>query len=360
MKSDPTKPDSDGDGINDKDDKYPLSRKLEFIDKLKDMEKYIDEFKASKYKDYTEYRGIEKENTSKIAINIIRGCSKSYRGIKWSLTSGDVFDYITNYINEKDPSIMKAFTKYTSSDTNTFIDSNQNKIELLHMMATLSAYYNSSSIISDCKELAGWAGDLQSMIYNVKIKAYGTDENLNEVALEKTGKILTDDELKLPHEQKKYVDTHFSMSDMLADIDAQNIYYLYSPKDNMYLSEMLEDYYNKHEYYKKRYSIFVNGYGEIDDLEKRTNEFTRGSSWIKHHFLSNGAIDAAKDEDVKKRYENSFIGYKTKRKIDAFGMSYDEHTPVYALPKPSDITKEESDALTYAFITFLKGKIKYE
>ena len=41
-------------------------------------------------------------------------------------------------------------------------------------------------------------------------------------------------------------------------------------------------------------------HGEIDDLEKRTNEFTRGSSWIKHHFLSNGAIDAAKDEDVKK------------------------------------------------------------
>lgn len=41
-------------------------------------------------------------------------------------------------------------------------------------------------------------------------------------------------------------------------------------------------------------------------------------------------------------------------------MSYDEHTPVYALPKPSDITKEESEALTYAFITFLKGKIKYE
>ena len=352
MRSNPLKQDSDGDGINDKDDKYPLSRKLEFIDKLKDMEKYIDEFKASKYKDYIEYRGIEKENTSKIAINIIRGCSKSYRGIKWSLTSGDVFDYIKNYIDEKDPSIMKAFTKYTSSDNNTFNDPNQNEIDLLHMMATLSAFYPSNSIISDCKELAGWAADLQSMIYDVKIKAYGTDENLNEVALEKTGKILTDEERKLPPEQKKYVDTHFSMSDMLADIDAQNIYYLYSPKDNMYLSEMLEDYYNKHEYYKKRYSIFVNGYGGIDNLERRTNEFTKGDELIKHHFLNSYAKDAARDKDVSRKYESS--------RITTSYVEIQAGLIKYSLPNPSRVTEEESEALTYAFITFLKRQLEYE
>ena len=352
MHSIPTKQDSDGDGINDKDDKYPLSRKLEFIDKLKDMEKYIDEFKASKYKDYIEYRGIEKENTSKIAINIIRGCSKSYRGIKWLLTSGDVFDYIKNYINEKDPSIMKAFTKYSSSDNNTFNDPNQNEIDLLHMMATLSAFYPSNSIISDCKELAGWAADLQSMIYDIKIKAYATDENLNEVALEKTGKILTDDERKLPHEQKKYVDTHFSMSDMLADIDAQNIYHLYSQKENMYLSEMLEDYYNKHEYYKKRYSIFVNGYGGIDNLERRTNEFTKGDELIKHHFLNSYAKEAARDKDVSRKYESS--------RITTSYVEIQAGLIKYSLPNPSRVTEEESEALTYAFITFLKRQLEYE
>ena len=367
MKSNPLEQDSDGDGINDKEDKYPRTPyKLPFIDTLKKMEKYVDEAKKNgvkalihySHKDDVPYYETKHYNESNavITMNIIR--SIKYNGLKWELTSGDSFDPIRDYINQKDPGIMKKFKEYKDGK-GTFKDPNGNDVELLHMMATLSAYFDSNTVSGFFidRELAGWAGDLQSMIYDVKIKAYGTDENLNEVALEKTGKNLTDIEKNLPSDQKKYVNTHFSMSDMLGDIDAENMYYLYHRNNELKLSEIFEDYYSKKKYYKTRFELFVNNYDGIENLEKATSRFTneegsilKPGTWItneiRYSILRDKASEAADDKDVQKRYEKSVIISSLVDKQNGYLK--------HALPEPQIITKEESDALTYGFVTFIR------
>ena len=177
---------------------------------------------------------------------------------------------------------------------------------------------------------------------DLKTEYYGIDINLNEAVY---NNLITKE------------GTKFSMPDMLADVDAENIYHLYSGKDEMYLSEMFEDYYNSKEYYKKRYSIFVDGYGGINNLEKRTNEFTSGNEVIKHRNLNKYAKIAAEDVDVKSRYYNSYLGYCPIPHIDTFGGCYTTYQAIYSLPEPSKVTEEESKALTYAFIKFMKVKL---
>ena len=368
MNSDPTSKDSDGDEINDKEDLHPLSPyKLPFIDALKKMEKYVDEAKKNgvkalfhySHRDDVPYYQSKQYNESNavITMNIIR--SIKYNGLMWGLTSGDSFNPIRDYINQKDPKIMKEIEEYKKEGKETFTDPDDNDVELLHMMATLSAYFD-SNIVSGFfidRELSGWAGDLQSMIYDIKIKAYGTDENLNEVALEKTGKKLTDIEKNLPSDQKKYVNTHFSMSDMLGDIDAENMYYLYHRNNELKLSEIFEDYYSKKKYYKTRFELFVNNYDGIENLEKATNRFTneKGSilkpgMWItneiRYSILRDNASEAADDKDVQERYEKSVIISSLVDKQNGYLK--------HALPEPQIITKEESDALTYGFVTFIR------
>ncbi len=366
MKSNPLKDDSDGDWILDKADDQPLTYNQPFIDTLKKMEKYVDEAKKNgvkalihySHKDDVPYYETKHYNESNavITMNIIR--SIKYNGFKWELTSGDSFDPIRDYINQKDPGIMKEFKEYKDGKE-TFKDPNGNDVELLHMMATLSAYYNNdilSFLIID-RDLSGWAGDLQSMIYDIKIKAYGTDENLKEVALEKTGKNLTDIEKNLPSDQKKYVNTHFSMSDMLGDIDAENMYYLYHRNNELKLSEIFEDYYSKKKYYKTRFELFVNNYDGIENLEKAASRFTNeeGSiskpgtlitNEIRYSILRDKASEAADDKDVQKRYEKSVIISSLVDKQNGYLK--------HALPEPQIITKEESDALTYGFVAFIR------
>ena len=311
MKSDPTKKDSDGDGINDKEDKYPRTPyKLPFIDTLKKMEKYVDEAKKNgvkalihySHKDDVPYYETKHYNESNavITMNIIR--SIKYNGLKWELTSGDSFDPIRDYINQKNPEIMKEFKEYKDGKE-TFKDSDGNDVELLHMIATLSAYYNNdilSFLIID-RELSGWAGDLQTVS--------------NEIKGQKNPKDFAKDLFE------NGTSGYFSLQDMLADIDADNINSQY--KKSEYLSEILEDYYIKDQLNKKRYSIFVKNYGGIDELERKTNEYT-----------------FEKETSIKNP------GGKV-----LYGIQY------WLL---EDITKEESEALTYGFITFIEERMKYE
>ncbi len=320
MKSNPLKDDSDGDWILDKADDQPLTYNQPFIDTLKKMEKYVDEAKKNgvkalihySHKDDVPYYETKHYNESNaiITMNIIR--SVRYSGLKWSATCGDSYSIIEEYINKRDPSIMKYFeeNKYAS-----FIDPNGNEIDFVHMMATLSGQYNTSSfgsvVLDIDKELSGWAGDLQSLIYYLKINTFGKNKDLKEEAQ----RLLAPDKNK---QREEDIDTNFALDDMLADIDADNISNLYPT--TLYLSEILDKYYNRDRRHKNRHTIFVNNYNGIDNLEKKVNEFTRGNGWIKHYLLVKNAEEA---------------------------MGYD----------PAIITQEESDALTYAFISYFRGKV---
>lgn len=46
--------------------------------------------------------------------------------------------------------------------------------------------------------------------------------------------------------------------------------------------------------------------------------------------------------------------------IDKFGDCYPYFGPIYSLPDPKEVTSEESEALTYAFINFIEEKMNEE
>ena len=54
---------------------------------------------------------------------------------------------------------------------------------------------------------------------------------------------------------------------------------------------------------------------------------------------------------------NDIKKYKYYTSSDMFGNVLTYSMPVYSLPDPEIITQEESDALTYAFINYIKGQL---
>ena len=342
-KTDPMKADTDDDGIIDNEDKYPLSMQPSFMSTLKKMEKIVDEFKSS-IKDSEESKlqheeyVITKESPNYIiTMNILRGLKygSGQKGdedcLEWQLTSGSSYNFIGDYINKKDSSILQFF--YKTYYNKGFLDPDKQTIDLLHMLATLSAYCYPKSFVKDNIELAGWGGDLQSTVENLKCETYGYTKNLKDEAYRLIAP--DDDNIK----------TNFSLSDMLADIDAENMYRLYYKKGVNYLSEIFEDYYNKKEYYKKRYTIFIEGYNGIENLTNRAFDLTNDDREegvlsyiidIKYRKLHSYAKKAANDKRVKDTYQNGNL-----------------LNPI-PLGDPAIVTREESNALASAFITFIR------
>lgn len=140
---------------------------------------------------------------------------------------------------------------------------------------------------------------------------------------------------------------------MFSDIDADNIVYLYNQSE--LLSDVLKDYYNN--VYKDRFKIFVDNYGGIEKLEEKADEFTHGDNPVKHYFMKDKAEEAAYTPEIRKQYEESFEGYKYYTSSDMFGNPLTYSVRIYSIPDPKIITQEESDALTYAFINYIKGKL---
>ncbi|MBO5476119.1 MAG: hypothetical protein J5982_06445 [Bacilli bacterium] len=266
--SDPTESDSDGDGLRDDEDLEPLKIFLnELLGKIRLMEKYIDDYYENQYnEDILHYDDVPPITTpnSTITINIIRnlyyGSEKIIKDnmtrkehliniaqqIKWDTTDGTSFPLIRKYIDKKDASLVDYFKKYRSSaikERKLLIDNQGNKIDFLHLLATLGAERYDGIIDPN---LAGWAGDLQSFIYNFKLETYGKEyeyenltksEKLTEIAYDMfTGAI-------------QVSKNKFTNEDLLSDVDAKNINEIYS--ENLRLSSALRGYYTKH--YKSRF-----------------------------------------------------------------------------------------------------------
>lgn len=142
---------------------------------------------------------------------------------------------------------------------------------------------------------------------------------------------------------------------MLSDVDAKNMSELYSTRDN--LSYMIEDYYRNH--YQNRYNDFVSWYGGIDQLEKVTNEFTSGNHLVKHMILLDKAKEIGNTDDLQQKYNESITGTLVIPMYDYYtGISYNRLELIHSLPDPCDVTPEESKALSYAFIEYIKENMK--
>ena len=331
IKSDPTKIDSDDDGFDDSWEYQNSTNSIksgfeEFILNLKKIEMVVSEIKetAPRY----ERDNLLWESNSNIVTNILRSLNPEYgRGsffnrFMWEYTAGDDYSEICEEVRKKYPEAVEYFTGYI------FTDKGSNNIDFIHEMATLSSYRHFHLGVDN--ELAGWAGDLQSFIYDIKVNTYGLDIDIYDKAL------------SIIATQKS---TYFREEDFIADIDAENIFYLYD--SDMLLSDVLYDYYTNR--YLDRYKIFIAHYGGLDSLEQKTNEFTSGDNFIKHYILHSMARKAGYSNDIYSRYLDS--KYSSVLVFDIVGSHLEEY---YLLPEPTIVTTRESEALTYAFVNKIR------
>lgn len=132
----------------------------------------------------------------------------------------------------------------------------------MHFAATLNAIiFDGAFSGRNTDELAGWAGDLQSMIRNLHDGAYPgyrtTPLNESYALYSQVGKKVIG-----------VSNSMFSRSDMLADIDAFNISkMLESNYTDLSLSSVLESYYNCGA--SQRFTTFVVNYGGFSELQER-------------------------------------------------------------------------------------------
>ncbi|EWM55086.1 hypothetical protein [Ruminococcus flavefaciens] len=356
--SDPTDEDTDDDGLNDDVDREPLKYFLyELLNKLELMEKYIDDYFEFQYgKDLTlrnlNLIQVADVPRSTISINIIRnlyyGSEKrigeelslidhfeNYKQtVKWLTTDGTAFPFITRYINKKDPSIINYFKKYRKER---LVDNQGNGIDLLHLLATLGAERHDGIIDAN---LAGWAGDLQSFIFNFKLETYPKEYDYNnQTQSEKYTEIayqMLNGDIIVPK-------CKFTDEDLLADVDAENISEIYN--ENSSLSSVLKDYYTNR--YVSRFDYFINLYNGKEEFDKLVGKYTKGNNPITHLILHNFASEAAKDQSIKDRYEASYI-------------TSIQGIPVYSLPNPAEVTDAESIALRDGFCKWIDLKLNEE
>ena len=126
---------------------------------------------------------------------------------------------------------------------------------------------------------------------------------------------------------------------MYADIDAKNISCLY--KTNYKLSGVIEDYYKNHS--SKRFSLFVEESGGIGAIEKKAEKYTSQSIDPSHSILTNAAEKITEDSNLDDVYFNTYI-------TDEYGNA------TYILNLPNIVSKDETEALTYAFVTYIKNE----
>lgn len=337
LHSDPTKIDTDGDGINDNEDKEPLNVYLaELIKTIELMEKYIDEL-LPLYCDINSIPPSQAPSNSTIAINILRNYGYGTdevefskdpirditQSMKWTITDGYYYPEFKTYINNKDSSILNYIRSYR------LYDKDGQAVDFLHLLATLGA----ERLDFIDPNLAGWAGDLQSFIRDLKIVTYGQNLSLDE---------MKDKAYDIISNYSKYTQISypkFPNPDLLSDLDAKNIRYRYDESD--YLSFILKDYYNNH--IDSRFEEFVANMGGEENLKKLVTEYTRGNGPVKHMILHHFAKEAADREDIQKIYHDSYVGSEVMGGVDSPIIE------IYALNEPSIVTETESEALKYAF-----------
>ncbi len=372
--SDPTDEDTDDDGINDDEDDDPLYPFLEcFSKKMMELERNIDDYLNDQLiNDINKYdhSPITSSTTnSDIAINIIRDLyygsekknkkDKTFKDItdnfiqslKWNVTDGNAFPIIKEYIEKENPSILQYFREFRRDGSRRFYDKHGNEVDILHLLATLGGqrhvelkiWIYERDIIDP--NLSGWAGDLQSTIYDLKKITYGenVENSLDDVCYQ----ILLNDQ-SLINENIKTVNTKFNSPDLYADVDAKNIYELYS--DDCRLSSVLTSYYKY--YADKRFTFFVGYYGGITAFNSIVSEYTKGNHPIKHLILNTFAESAAKLSYVQQKYKQSYI--ETIYGADMLGED------VYSLPDPAKVTDNESKALQNAFVRLIGEKLNEE
>ena len=238
--------------------------------------------------------------------------TNKYSGGNWDLTAGEIDAGFTNYILNSNRGDLNFEGQVLLKDPKT-----GNYIDVNHMAATINAYLYSSRWNNkmDIKvqgtgdgiidNLAGWAGDLQSLIGTLQNNTSNSD-NYNT----------------LYHAAYKLIgneNAEFSMQDMYADIDATNLSKQLKDNPNKRIVDIFGDYYTTS---VKRYKLFA------EEISGTSND--------------KKVKDKLKDE--ARFYTNPTYMWQT--------------WPIYNTYKKSDVTKNQGYALGDAFTHFIDEHIE--
>lgn len=173
----------------------------------------------------------------------------TYNSDVWTLFLGSIDTNFVNYVNSNSNFV---FTGKKLVDTVT-----GKNVDFVHEMATLNGYIvktQSNSIAF--REFGGWAGDMTTLINEVH--AYNVNGDKSSDELKEYARTLLASET---------VSSSFSLEDMLADIDAINIFNLLKENDD--LPEVIYEYYYGEEYgkCKKRFTLFGEHLEQLNDLD---------------------------------------------------------------------------------------------
>ncbi len=200
-----------------------------------------------------------------LTATYIRQLVPGYTVGSWPSAAGNVDAAFTAYVAANAPSVQAYF----SGTTEIIASDAGSNLEVRHMGATLSAltwipsgFLALGNGVSD--DLAGWAGDLQTFLeYNIY------DQNAETAG---TATIAWYRQKTL--DRMGQADTHYSTGDLLADIDAYNIWKLMDSK-KWNLSKTAEYYYtHAASGYLKRFTSFVGG-ADYNTFLTRVNNYTK-------------------------------------------------------------------------------------
>ena len=170
--------------------------------------------------------------------------SYTYNDFLWNILAGTYDTRIDTFLKENSefaPHSLRTLEYFPTIDTN---------LEFQHFCATLNLYMKDPKALGD---LGGWAGDIVQLTNEIKNESADINR-LKEIAISKLGSSTSS----------------FNYNDLIADIDARNIYYSYSKDQDLYLSEIIYNYYSN---IQNRIFEFLTGeFKNVNNIESLTTE----------------------------------------------------------------------------------------
>lgn len=188
-----------------------------------------------------------------------------YNSSSWTEVAGPVDSNFTKYLSDNNFDINKfKDMKYRATDDGEYAS-------VVHFAAALAAHlYNTDSIVNlfgyeedEFNNLAGWAGDLQTLINNNLLKQISNQSDYQEV-YNKMSELIGKS------------GTYFDSDDLYADIDAINIYRIMSSSKT--IESVLNTYFSSR--YKNRFYYFIsaltsdNSYDEFNSVILKYTEYS--------------------------------------------------------------------------------------
>ncbi|MGG2973077.1 hypothetical protein [Geobacillus stearothermophilus] len=188
-------------------------------------------------------------------LELFRYNSVTYTGSMWAVTAGAIDTKHVKYVESKNKKLDNFFSP---KGQGAFLKDpvTGNKIDFLHMAATIDGILTKSPVPDD---LPGWAGDLQTAVLD--LQRITNDSNNLKVLKKEAKKIIGGDSSF----------SSFSTPDILADVDAVNIANMLKENPKLLLSDAIEKYYSKSGDVNRRFSEFIESFGGKKEFKEAVN-----------------------------------------------------------------------------------------